>query len=466
MNNTYTDLVNQTFEFPQEGFDVKENNLFFNGLDMRALIDKYGTPFKLTYLPKIGMQVSRAKKMFQDAIKKNKYDGNYYYCYCTKSSHFSFIMDEVLRQNVHIETSFAYDIDIINKLYERKKINKETFVICNGYKTKTYTRAIAKLINSGFKNVIPVLDNKEELEDYSKFVRTKDPVKLGIRIAAEEEPTFDFYTSRLGIAKSDILEYYVDKLKGNPKFELKMLHFFMNKGIKDDIFYWSQFNKVLNLYCQLKKICPELESINLGGGFPIKHSLGFDYDYAYIVNEIVANIKSVCKKNKVPVPDIYTEFGSFTVGESGAVIYSVLGEKMQNDREAWYMIDSSFITTLPDTWGIGEKFLMLPINKWDQEYQEVHLGGLTCDGYDFYTSEEHINAVFLPKLTGGPEPLYIGFFHTGAYQDQLSGYGGIKHCLIPSPKHVIVGYDKNGQLKDWLYAKEQTAQSMLKILGY
>jgi len=465
MNNTYTDLVNQTFEFPQEGFEVNDNYLEFNGLNIKALIDKYGTPFKLTYLPKIGMQVNKAKKMFQDAIKKNRYDGNYFYCYCTKSSHFSFIMEETLKQGVHIETSFAYDIDIVNKLYERKKINKETFIICNGYKTKAYTRAISRLANSGFKNVIPVLDNKEELEEYQKHIRTKEPVKLGLRIAAEEEPTFDFYTSRLGIRSRDILEFYVDKLKGNEKFELKMLHFFMNKGIKDDIYYWSQFNRVLNLYCQLKKICPELDSINIGGGFPIKHSLGFDYDYNYIVNEIVATIKSVCKKNKVPVPDIYTEFGSYTVGESGAVIYSVIGEKMQNDRENWYMIDSSFITTLPDTWGIGEKFLMLPINKWDQEYQEVHLGGLTCDGYDFYTSEEHINAVFLPKLSNG-EPLYIGFFHTGAYQDQLSGYGGIKHCLIPSPKHVIVGYDKNGQLKDWLYAKEQTAQSMLKILGY
>jgi arginine decarboxylase len=28
-------------------------------------------------------------------------------------------------------------------------------------------------------------------------------------------------------------------------------------------------NKVVNLYCQLKKICPELDSINIGGGFPI-----------------------------------------------------------------------------------------------------------------------------------------------------------------------------------------------------
>ena len=165
------------------------------------------------------------------------------------------------------------------------------------------------------------------------------------------------------------------------------------------------------------------------------------------------------------MPNIFTEFGSYTVGESMAHIYSVIGQKMQNDRETWYMIDSSFITTLPDTWGIGEKFLMLPINKWDNEYHRVVLGGITCDSHDYYDSEEHINEVFLPKLNNG-EPLYIGFFHTGAYQDQISGYGGIKHCLIPSPKHIIVGHDKNGKLTDWVYAKEQTAQSMLKILGY
>ena len=59
------------------------------------------------------------------------------------------------------------------------------------------------------------------------------------------------------------------------RFQLKMLHIFLNKGIKDDIYYWSELNKIINLYCQLRKICPELDSINIGGGFPIKHSLGF-----------------------------------------------------------------------------------------------------------------------------------------------------------------------------------------------
>lgn len=93
MNNSYTDLVKQRCNYPQEGFETRDSKLYFNGLDLNALIAKYGTPMKLTYLPKIGMQIKKAKKMFANAIKKHKYDAEYNYCYCTKSSHFSFIVE-------------------------------------------------------------------------------------------------------------------------------------------------------------------------------------------------------------------------------------------------------------------------------------------------------------------------------------------------------------------------------------
>jgi arginine decarboxylase len=322
MNNTYEGLVQQTFNFPQEGFKLHENHLQYNDVDIKALIDKYGTPLKLSYLPKIGMQINKAKTMFANAFKKHKYEGEYNYCYCTKSSHFSFVVEETLKHNIHLETSYAYDIDIINTLYKRKKISKDINIICNGFKQKNYTSRIAKLINDGFTNVIPVLDNKEELNMYKRNIRTGKPFKLGIRIAAEEEPTFPFYTSRLGMKAKDVLGFYVDEIEGyEDKFQLKMLHIFLNKGIKDDIYYWSELQKSITLYCQLKKICPELDSINIGGGFPIKHSLGFDYDYQFMINEIVGNIKTACKKAKVQMPNIYTEFGSFTVGrEHGAYL--------------------------------------------------------------------------------------------------------------------------------------------------
>jgi arginine decarboxylase len=170
--------------------------------------------------------------------------------------------------------------------------------------------------------------------------------------------------------------------------------------------------------------------------------------------------------NGVEEPNIFTEFGSFTVGESGATLYSIVNQKQQNDREFWYMIDSSFMTTLPDTWGINQRYIMLPINNWDKEYQRVFLGGLTCDSEDFYNSEAHTNAIFLPKLEAG-DTQYIGFFHTGAYQESLGGFGGIQHCLIPSPKHIVIDRDKDdNEYYTRLFAKEQSYRSMLRILGY
>ena len=63
------------------------------------------------------------------------------------------------------------------------------------------------------------------------------------------------------------------------------------------------------------------------------------------------------------------------------------------------------------------------------------------------------------------EPFYLGFFHTGAYQDSLSGYGGIKHCLIPAPKHIIIDKDDNGNYTDYVYRNEQSVEEMFNLLG-
>ena len=99
--------------------------------------------------------------------------------------------------------------------------------------------------------------------------------------------------------------------------------------------------------------------------------------------------------------------------------------------------------------------------------QLVNIGGITCDSDDYYNNESHVNQVYLPDKDRTPEdPLYIGFFHTGAYQESIGGYGGIQHCLIPAPKHVIIDRDEDGEVSTRLFAKEQSAKSMLKILGY
>ena len=463
MKNKYIDLIEQTFEFPQDEFAVKDGDLYFHDVPLMDIIKQYGTPLKVTYLPKISSQIQYAKKLFNVAMAKVDYKGSYNYCYCTKSSHFSFVLEEALKNKIHLETSSAYDIDIINALYDTGLIDKTNFIVCNGYKRPQYVENIANLVHSGFSNTIPIMDNKDELELLDAAI--EKPCKIGIRIASEEEPKFDFYTSRLGIRYNDILNFYTEKIKKNKKFQLKMLHFFINTGIRDTSYYWNELLKCITLYVELKKICPELEYFNIGGGFPIKTSLALDFDYEYMAEEIISQIKHTCNLNEVEEPDIFTEFGSFTVGESGATLYSIVNQKQQNDRELWNMIDSSFMTTLPDTWGIKQRYIMMAVNNWDKEYQRVFLGGLTCDSEDYYNAEAHQNAIYLPKLNGGTQ--YIGFFHTGAYQESLGGYGGIQHCLIPAPKHIIIDRDKEtGEYYTRLFAKEQSYRAMMRILGY
>ena len=465
VTNRYFDLIDQTFYFPQEGFDIEDGYLVFNGVPLIYLIRKYGTPLKLTYLPKIGSQVKKARNMFTRAMKSIGYKGKYYYCYCTKSCHFSYVLNEVLRHNVHLETSSAFDIDLIRRLHKKGRMTEDTVIVCNGFKTPDYLEKIVALINDGFENVIPVLDNMGELDYYEKHVKGK--CKLGIRVATEEEPNFEFYTSRLGIRNADVVPFFKERIKDNPKFELKMLHFFVDTGIKDTLYYWGELKKAIKLYGELKRHCEDLKAINIGGGMPIRNSLGFEFDYKYMVKEIVSLIMQACEEEEIPEPDIFTEFGKYTVGESGATIFSVLGQKLQNDAEMWYMIDNSLMTTLPDTWGISERFILLPINKWYNDYRRANIGGLSCDNSDYYNSEIHESQVYLPAYSSDdPEPLYLGFFHTGAYQDAISGYGGIKHCLIPSPKHVIVYKNAQGNIVDKLYQPEQSAEDMMKILGY
>ena len=68
MKNKYIDLIEQTFEFPQDEFSVVDNELNFHEVPLMDIIKQYGTPLKITYLPKITSQIQRAKRLFNVAM--------------------------------------------------------------------------------------------------------------------------------------------------------------------------------------------------------------------------------------------------------------------------------------------------------------------------------------------------------------------------------------------------------------
>ena len=61
MKNTYLNLTEQSFEFPQNGFELKNGFITFHKVSLEKLIKKYGTPFRLFYLPNIAEKIKLAR---------------------------------------------------------------------------------------------------------------------------------------------------------------------------------------------------------------------------------------------------------------------------------------------------------------------------------------------------------------------------------------------------------------------
>jgi arginine decarboxylase len=120
------------------------------------------------------------------------------------------------------------------------------------------------------------------------------------------------------------------------------------------------------------------------------------------------------------------------------------------------------MTSFPDSWALGEHFIVLPLNHLDKPFRRVQLGGITCDSDDVYPPKKSQAPLYLPEDT---ENLYVGFFAVGAYQEMLGGVGGSKHCVIPEADELIIDRDESGAYQ-FKVISGQGPEDVIRNLGY
>ena len=277
------------------------------------------------------------------------------------------MLDEVLKHKAHLETSSAFDINIIEKLVDQGKLTNAHFIICNGFKTAAYLDNIARLRENGFEHIIPVLDHATEADELAK--RTNKPLDIGIRIASEEEPKFAFYTSRLGIGYKDIVPFYEQRLKDDEQFRLKMLHFFINTGINDTAYYWSELLKCVHVYCALKKVCSELDSLNIGGGFPVKNSLGSLRSCIHGRGDHPTDQIRLQRKGRTCSAHIHRIWfvHRWRKWRTLRIIIRKRERPGELEHDRWFFHDQSGYLA------INKRFILLAINRWHQPANAVCL---------------------------------------------------------------------------------------------
>ena len=113
----------------------------------------------------------------------------------------------------------------------------------------------------------------------------------------------------------------------------------------------------------------------------------------------------------------------------------LLDDKIQEK----YLLNFSIFQSLPDFWGIGQEFPIMPITHLDKKAtRSANIWDITCDS-DGEIPYDSKKPLYLHDIDLNKEDYFIGFFLVGAYQDIL----GMKHNLFSSPSQLNVTFNND-----------------------
>ena len=444
--------------------DLDLTQLFIDQQNDQGLGKQLPSPLEIVYLPIIHRQIERMNQIFGEVIQEIGYQGKFHYAYASKANAAEEIIRTTLSAGAHHEMSSTVDVDIARLMIDLNKLPQDRMIICNGFKAPG-TDYAANLIQlrAVHPNVIPVLDNMDEI---APFLESGFQFDIGIRQKSYGSnrtiEEMDTANSRFGF-DIDTVWKAADYIAAAPNLTLKMFHNMVGSQLTDIDEFMRRLKPGIEVFARLRQRYPDLSIFNFGGGMPVSMTLDFDFDYKGFVRELLQEIKAACQRYNVAEPDVMGEFGRYTTSEHGAHLFKIITTKENASKHPWYIIDGSIMSSFPDSWALSEHFIVLPLNHLDKPFQQVQLGGITCDSDDVYPPKPSKSPLFLPVET---EDLYIGFFSIGAYQEMLGGVRGSKHCVLPEAFELLIDRKNENAPYQFEVIHGQSAEDVLRNLGY
>jgi arginine decarboxylase len=136
-------------------------------------------------------------------------------------------------------------------------------------------------------------------------------------------------------------------------------------------------------------------------------------------------------------------------------------EQLQVRLQERYLINASVFQSLPDYWGLGQHFPVMPIHHLNSTpLRAASLWDITCDsdGEICFNPEKPL---YLHDINLTQEDYFLGFFNVGAYQETL----GMIHNLFTHPSEYTIEIDDNRySIKNAVESK--SILNILESIGY
>ncbi len=136
-------------------------------------------------------------------------------------------------------------------------------------------------------------------------------------------------------------------------------------------------------------------------------------------------------------------------------------EVLQTKLQERYLINASVFQSLPDYWGLGQHFPVMPIHYLNTTpLRAASLWDITCDS-DGEICFNPDKPLYLHDVNLDEEDYFLAFFNVGAYQETL----GMNHNLFTHPnEYTITITDTGYKISNAIESK--SILEILKSIGY
>ena len=132
-------------------------------------------------------------------------------------------------------------------------------------------------------------------------------------------------------------------------------------------------------------------------------------------------------------------------------------KQLQVHMQEHYLINASIFQSLPDYWGLGQNFPVMPIHHLEQKpLRGASIWDITCDS-DGEIGFNPSAPLYLHDIDLTKEEYFLAFFNTGAYQETL----GMSHNLFTHPNEYTINVNEKG----FRISNTKESKNILEILS-
>lgn len=409
-------------------FAIREGLLFFEGVNLRSLAMKHGSPLFVYSERRILDNIKRIRGSFGAKIPKLTIS------YAVKAASSLRVLRAVREQGVGAEVSSEGEIFLaLMAGFSPRNI------IFNGPAKSDRELAIAAKLGLYCVN-LDSLDELERLRTICKRLRKVARISFRVRPdvgAGTKMIQTGTAESKFGLGMADVIEAYGRAAKFRDDLEVIGIHAHVGSQ-NTSLESWNDYvKKLAGLATRIRKeFHIGIQHINIGGGIPAKHVTDElnQPTPAHMTSvpsdeEIADTVAQALREGEPRDLELIIEPGRRIVANTALLVARVISTKTSGGLD-WIYVDAGF-NILPSA-RMPWYYHMLPVTKTDvKELTPYRVAGPLCDGHDLFhdLDGEEQGVPSVPKYRMLPRGLragdFIALLDVGAYSvDIMDNFNG------------------------------------------